>query len=472
MNAQKIVRSAVLLALVTTLTAPHGPARASAPAPGNTDFNGDGYNDLAVGSPSYPGYPGTGNSGLIAVLFGGPDGLTSHRHIIRPAPGCTSWGPCTGWGRHVSAADVDSDGRTDLVSEGHYDMQVDSWTSQGATTIERRVIGPLLGPWGLTGGQFDDQPGTDMVGPTRGGYWFRVGGWYNRDAKPVYPDFEDRSYISHETSAAAGDIDGDGKLEMAVVASRHSGEGEPGPHLWLIDDPHRAPVKLTTLGSPSTCTSPPSPGHGCPKNDSKLAMGNVNGDGHTDLVMLTPSTASLQVWYGRATGPSPAPGHTIDLSSLPNAAELGPGLAVGDVNGDGWAEIAVGAAKATVSGHSEAGAVMVIPGSANGPVVKHAQIITQDGVGTTGGGTSAPDPIREQSRPGDHFGQAITIIDVTGDGRGEVIVGTPAKNGGSGMLAVLHGSATGVSATTAQAVHPSSYGLNSTQANFGGFLLK
>ncbi|GAA2693577.1 FG-GAP repeat protein [Nonomuraea recticatena] len=159
------------------------------------------------------------------------------------------------------------------------------------------------------------------------------------------------------------------------------------------------------------------------------------------------------------------------MSSLATGAELGPGLAVGDVNGDGWAEIAVGAAKATVSGHSEAGAVMVIPGSANGPVVKRAQTITQDGIGPIGG-SSLPDPIREQSKPGDHFGQAITITDITGDGRGEVIVGTPAKNGGSGMLAVLHGSATGVSTVTAQAVHPSWYGLNSTQANFGEVLLK
>ncbi|MEV4061740.1 FG-GAP repeat domain-containing protein [Nonomuraea dietziae] len=471
MNAQKIARSAALLALMAALTVPHGTAQAAAQAPGNTDFNGDGYNDVALGSPNYPGYPGTNTSGLMAVLYGGPDGLTNSRHVIRPAPGCTSWGPCARWGQLISAADVDGDGRTDLISRGNYDMQVDSWTAQGVTTIERRVLGPLGAPWRLAGGQFDDQPGTDIVGPIRGSYWFGVGGWYNRDAHAIYPDLDDKSYINHEASAATGDIDGDGKLEIAVVASRYSGEGEPGPHLWLINDPHQAPVKLTVLGSPSTCASPPSHGQGCPKADSEVVMGNVNGDGHTDLVMLTPSTASLQVWYGRATGPSPAPGYSVDLSSLATGAELGPGLAVGDVNGDGWAEIAVGAAKTTVSGHSEAGAIMVIPGSANGPLVKRAQIITQDGIGPIGG-SSLPDPIREQSKPGDHFGQAITITDITGDGRGEVIVGTPAKNGGSGMLAVLHGSATGISTVTAQAVHPSWYGLNSTQANFGEVLLK
>ncbi|MBG0831735.1 FG-GAP repeat protein [Planomonospora sp. ID67723] len=42
-----------------------GPAQA-APVTANTDLNGDGYNDLAVGIPGYPGYEGTSNSGLIA----------------------------------------------------------------------------------------------------------------------------------------------------------------------------------------------------------------------------------------------------------------------------------------------------------------------------------------------------------------------------------------------------------------------
>ncbi|MEV0588794.1 FG-GAP-like repeat-containing protein [Nonomuraea sp. NPDC050310] len=470
MHARKILQSAAVLALSAALTLPAGPAQAAAGP--NTDFNGDGYNDLAVGSPSYPGYPGTKNSGLVAVLFGGPDGLTYNRHIIRPAPGCTAGGlPCEAWGVNLSAADVDADGRTDLISRGHYDLQVDSWTSQGTATIERRVYGHRTAPWRLMSGQFDDQPGTDIVGPTRGGYWFSVGGWYNRSANLLFTDFADDSYLTKETSAASGDLDGDGKLEIAVVAGRHSGAGELGPHLWLIDDPHRPQVQLTTLGSPSTCTSPPSYGQGCPKADSEVAMGNVNGDGHDDLVMLTPSTASLQVWYGRATGPSSAPGYTVDLSSLATSAELGPGLAVGDVNGDGWAEIVIGASKATVSGHSEAGAVMVIPGSATGPVIKRAQLVTQDGIGPVGG-TALADPIAEQSKPGDRFGQAITITDLTGDGKGEVIVGAPAKNGGSGMLAVLFGSATGVLTSTAQAIHPSRYGLNSTQAYFGGVLLK
>lgn len=37
---------------------------------------------------------------------------------------------------------------------------------------------------------------------------------------------------------------------------------------------------------------------GCPKQDSQVAMGDVNGDGQQDVVMVTPSMRGLQIWYG------------------------------------------------------------------------------------------------------------------------------------------------------------------------------
>ncbi|MER6580625.1 hypothetical protein [Nonomuraea sp. NPDC001023] len=46
----------------------------------------------------------------------------------------------------------------------------------------------------------------------------------------------------------------------------------------------------------------------------------------------------------------------------------------------------------------------------------------------------------------------MAVIDVTGDGMGEMIAGVPGKNSGHGMLAVLPGTAGGVP-STAQVAH-------------------
>ncbi|MBB5962228.1 FG-GAP-like repeat-containing protein [Planomonospora venezuelensis] len=513
MHAEKITRAAVLLALVAALGGAAVPAQAATAAPPNSDFNGDGYNDLAVGSPHYPGYAGGETSGMVAVLYGGPNGLNG-RHILRPQAGCIGgdhYGqpqPCSWWGRSLAAADVDADGRADLLHAGLYDMEVRSWKPLGITAIERRTHIPNHSA-GLAGGQFDDRPGTDIVIGSKPGYGGRIGGWYNRSASYISQAMENGSHSQIE-AAGFGDINGDGRMEAVVVAEKYMiGTGGKEAFLWLLEDLHRSPLKLTELGAQATCTLPPSFGRGCPMRDSKVAVGNVNGDGHPDVVMITPGAASLQVWYGSAAGLRRDPGYTADLSWLAPGAEIGPGLAVGDVDGDGFAEIAVGASKVAVSGHDEAGAIAVIPGSANGPVLKHSKIITQDGVGSTGDGIPGtpppaatpapdpgrtpvpeptwdpqptgtpepvagplPDPISEQSQAGDHFGEAVTIIDVTGDGKGEVIVGAPAKNGGAGMLTVLRGSGTGVATADAQIVHPRPVGVTYPQAAFGLVLLR
>jgi hypothetical protein len=67
-------------------------------------------------------------------------------------------------------------------------------------------------------------------------------------------------------------------------------------------------------------------------------------------------------------------------------------LATGDVNGDGAADLAVGAA-----GHNEfAGAVSVLYGSAAGLTTTDAQLFTQDSPGVPGA-----------AEPHDYFGGAL-----------------------------------------------------------------
>jgi hypothetical protein len=114
---------------------------------------------------------------------------------------------------------------------------------------------------------------------------------------------------------------------------------------------------------------------------------------------------------------------------------------------------------------------VTIPGSKaspRGPVLAAARIITQDGISSPSGGSA--DPIGEQSQPDDHFGETVRALDVTGDGKAEVIVGAPGKNGGAGMLVVLRGSPSGISDSGTQVFHPSQFGISSPQTAFGKIL--
>ncbi|WP_344969422.1 VCBS repeat-containing protein [Streptosporangium fragile] len=474
MSVKSIMRSAALLALVTVLTFPAGQAQAASPE--NFDFNGDGYNDLAVGVPAARDYSGAGNSGLVTVLYGGPGGLSGH--LIRSPERCLSgWDPegnpypCTSWGRSLAAADIDADGRTDLVFSGERDVEVDSWKSGEGTPIKRYIDTPT-GKRGLRAGQFDDRPGADIVTSWLDGAQNKLAGWYD-GADPVAHLLGDGTAQVKETDA--GDVDGDGKQELAVIATKWVG-GAQQAFLWLVDDPGQAPLKISELGSPTMCTaSSPNP-LGCPKPESNVAMGDVNADGRLDLVLATPSTATVQIWYGSASGLSRAPNRALkDLTWLWRLPDSGSLLAVGDVTGDGAAEIALGAPTATVHGKAGVGAVALIPGSPAGPVVSDVRFVSEDGIGPVVDGTPAPpvaDPLSGQGKAGDRFGEAVTIIDVTGDGKGELIVGVPGKNNANGMVAVLRGSGTGVSPTGAQVIDLGQFGIPSGLNRYGAVLLR
>ncbi|MEU1385709.1 MULTISPECIES: FG-GAP repeat protein [unclassified Nonomuraea] len=99
-----------------------------------------------------------------------------------------------------------------------------------------------------------------------------------------------------------------------------------------------------------------------------------------------------------------------------------------------------------------------------------ARLITQDALTAPDG--SATDPIGEQSQAGDRFGQTVKVLDVTGDGKAEVVAGAPVKNGGAGMLVVLRGSSGGVSATGTPLFHADRFGLASPDTAFGELLAR
>jgi hypothetical protein len=155
------------------------------------------------------------------------------------------------------------------------------------------------------------------------------------------------------------------------------------------------------------------------------SAGDVNGDGIADIIVGAPG-------YNSPSSPAPHEGRAlVYLGSLlgpatipvwtADGAQSGFGSAVataGDVNGDGFDDIIVG--------EPDSGRAYVYLGSPSGPSAAPAWV---------------------QQEPG-RFGAAVASAgDVNHDGYADVIVGAPGYSGGTAYLYL--GSATGLSATPA-----------------------
>src|SRR4030043_999543 len=157
-----------------------------------------------------------------------------------------------------------------------------------------------------------------------------------------------------------------------------------------------------------------------------LACGDVNKNGYTDLVISAPGPEAPErfVFDGSTLTGITVP-YTIDLStqsadikiinyspaaSTANGSGCSKELACGDVNGDGYADILLGAPIADPEGRSDAGKVYAIFGSSNPPGIIDLSIAFAD---VTIYGAYA----------GEMFGNALASGDVNNDGYNDIIVG-------------------------------------------------
>ncbi|MGG8410236.1 FG-GAP repeat protein [Streptomyces sp. 12297] len=226
--------------------------------------------------------------------------------------------------------------------------------------------------------------------------------------------------------AVRGDLTGDGKADLAVYGGFYGG----GQEIQLI--PGGA---VGTLGRGAAAVNQNDPGIPL-RNDparfeefgTALAYGDFNADGRTDLAVGAPfatvggvvSAGAVTVLYGRAGAPyyTRAKVFTQNTPGVPDPAEASDRfsdvLAAGDFDGDGYADLAVGAPLEDVGSKADAGSVTVLRGGASGLTATGARVLTQD----TGG---VPGTAGLRSR----FGERLATGNLAGTPADELVVVAP-----------------------------------------------
>ncbi|MFF5156304.1 FG-GAP and VCBS repeat-containing protein [Streptomyces sp. NPDC000348] len=107
-----------------------------------------------------------------------------------------------------------------------------------------------------------------------------------------------------------------------------------------------------------------------------------------------------------------------------------------DFNGDGHRDLALGDRLATAGGKKEAGAVVVVWGTAKGLDPARRTVITQNSAGVEG-----------TAETRDHFGAKITTADMNKDGYADIVATSSGEETGTnrGMFTILWGSGSGIS---------------------------
>lgn len=219
-------------------------------------------------------------------------------------------------------------------------------------------------------------------------------------------------------ASAAGDVNGDGIGDFVVGAVRSvSGSTEVGS----VTVYHGGRSGLNTTPARTLFGTQA----GAQFGRSVASAGDVNGDGFDDIIVGAPryENASSQadegfafVWHGSRSGIGASPNWTEQVNQ--SAADFGWSVAgIGDVNGDGLDDVAVGAPRLD-NGQSNEGRVYVYHGSRTGLPTTPAW---------TGEGNAANAV----------FGYSVAGgKDIDGNGRPDVVVGAPGHSSGRGAVFV------------------------------------
>ena len=249
------------------------------------DFDGDGYDDLAVGvAKEDVGNPETDDAGAVNILYGSATGLTAadnqlwHQDIANVEGGVEK---DDGFGVALAAGDFDGDGRADLAV-GVRGEDVDSTTNAGAVNI---LYGSASGLT-ATGDQIWHQDSTDILDTAEAGDWFGF-------------------------ALTVGDFDGDDRADLAVGVPYE--DVETTENAGTVNVLYGSPSGLAAVGNQLWRQNTAGVEGGAETDDYfgyALTAGDFDGDGRADLAVGVPlenrgnisNSGAVNVLYGSALG--------------------------------------------------------------------------------------------------------------------------------------------------------------------------
>ena len=391
------------------------------------DFNGDGFDDLAVGV-SNESIGDTAGAGAVSVIYGSDDGLTEAGNQLWHQDSTGIVGavePVDRFGRALTSADFNGDGFDDLAV-GVFGEDIGSISAAGAVNVIYGSDGGLT----QAGNQLWSQASTGILGAAEEGDRFGE-------------------------ALTSGDFDGDGFADLAVGVSLEDIDGNSAA--GAVNVIYGSDGGLTAAGSQFWHQNSPGIADTIEEGDLfgwELASGNFNGDEFADLAVGAPredidgveDAGAVNVIYGSSAGLTDVGNQLWSQAStgILGAAEpvdlFGWRVASGDFDGDGFADLAVNVVGEDIDGAENAGAVNVIYGSGGGLTEAGDQIWHQDSPG-----------ILDAAEEGDQFGSALTSGDFDGGGVADLAVGVSGEDIGgatnAGAVNVLYGSAPAPTAT-------------------------
>jgi hypothetical protein len=338
------------------------PVEGSPSALVSSDFNNDGKVDVAIASV-------LGNSaGKVSILLSHGDG--TFEEPVSYEIGYSSTDPFNRISPHLALGDFNGDNKADLVATNShtYSNSVSVLLGNGDGTFQPRVdYGVAYNPVAVAVGDFNNDTKQDLAVANKGDYNVSIlfGNGDGTFQSPVNTDLGDYPPLH----LAAGDFNNDGKTDLAVATENASASlkvllgvgdgtfqtatsygvggtprfifvkdfnGDTRPDLAVSSGNNSGDDKISVLLCQADGSfQPPASYAVAPGTPVSIASGDFNDDGRVDLVEVCDSSKKLGILLGQGDGTFQA---VINIDGGVGFRSV----VVGDFDGDGRADLAIG----------------------------------------------------------------------------------------------------------------------------------